>query len=80
MVPKSFKIDWDHISGYNVLHRHSPSTCEAIWNVFLNPTLKRSAWTEAENQKLLEASQKYRFQNWEAIAQEVGNRSDFQVN
>ncbi|KAI8129794.1 hypothetical protein FF38_12998 [Lucilia cuprina] len=78
MVPKDFCIDWDHLSSHTLQHRHSAKTCEAIWNLFLHPTLKRTAWTEKENQKLLEAAKKYNFQNWQAIANEVGHRSDFQ--
>lgn len=79
VVPKDFRIDWDHISSSNLLHRHSAKTCEAIWNLFLHPSLKRTAWTEEENQKLLDVAKKYNFQNWPAIANEVGKRSDFQV-
>ncbi|KAM7362610.1 proximal sequence element A Pbp95 isoform 3-T3 [Cochliomyia hominivorax] len=78
IVPQDFSIDWDHISSYNLQHRHTAKTCEAIWNLFLHPSLKRCAWSEEENQKLLEAAKKYNFQNWQAIANEVGKRSDFQ--
>lgn len=79
MVPDDFRIDWNHVSSSNLLHRHSAKTCEAIWNLFLHPSLKRAAWSENENHKLLEAAKKYNFQNWHAIAEEVGERSEFQV-
>lgn len=75
MVPKDFRIDWVNLSSYNVQHRHSPKTCEAIWNLFLHPSLKRTVWSVKENHKLLEAAKKYSFQNWQAIANDVGQRS-----
>lgn len=79
MVHNDFCIDWDSISSYNVQYRHSAASCQAIWNVYLNPKLKRCAWSNIENEKLLEAAKKNNFQNWQVIAQEVGQRSDFQV-
>lgn len=78
-VQEDFKIDWDHISSHDLQHRHSAKSCEAIWNVFLHPSLKRSNWSEEESNKLIGAVKKHNFQNWQAIALEVGRRSDFQV-
>ncbi|XP_013104164.1 snRNA-activating protein complex subunit 4 [Stomoxys calcitrans] len=78
MVGEDFSIDWDVISKHNVIHRHSPTSCEAMWNVYLHPSLKRSKWTEKENELLGEVVKKHNFQNWEAIAKEIEGRSDFQ--
>ncbi|XP_073829236.1 proximal sequence element A Pbp95 [Musca autumnalis] len=78
MVSSDFRIDWDVISKHNLQHRHSIKSCEAIWNVYLHPSLKRSSWTEQENLKLADVAKKYNFQNWSAIASEVGRRSEFQ--
>lgn len=78
-VQADFKIDWDYISSHDVQHRHSAKSCEAIWNVFLHPSLKRTSWSEEENNKLIEAVRKYNCQDWQAIALAVGQRSDFQV-
>ncbi|TMW51949.1 hypothetical protein DOY81_002939 [Sarcophaga bullata] len=77
-VQADFEIDWDYISSQDVQHRHSAKSCEAIWNVFLHPSLKRTSWSEEENNKLIEAVKKYNCQDWQAIALEVGQRSDFQ--
>lgn len=79
MVPNDFHIDWDYISSCNLTHRHTAKNCEAIWNLFLHPSLNRSSWTEKENHKLLEAARKFNFQNWQEIAKDCGQRSDFQV-
>ncbi|KAL9890143.1 proximal sequence element A Pbp95 [Glossina fuscipes fuscipes] len=75
---EDFRIDWQQISTYNLRRRHSPNSCEAIWNVYLHPKFKRTYWSPEENKKLLEVSKKYNFQNWPAIAAELGKRSDFQ--
>lgn len=78
-VSSDFRIDWEDISMHNLQHRHSMNSCEAMWNVFLHPSLKRSAWTQEENLKLADVAKKYNFQNWQAIANEIGRRSEFQV-
>lgn len=63
-----------------VAGRHSPRTCEALWNLFLHPSLNKSTWTEAETFKLREIANKYSCENWDAIASELGsNRSSFVV-
>lgn len=79
IVSSDFRIDWDVISKHNLQHRHSIRSCEAIWNVYLHPSLKRNNWSEKENQKLAQLVKKYNCQNWPAIANEIGGRSDFQV-
>ncbi|XP_061387208.1 uncharacterized protein LOC133322180 [Musca vetustissima] len=78
MVSSEFRIDWDVISKHNLQHRHSITSCEAIWNLYLHPSLKRSSWTDEENNKLSEIAKKYNYQNWQAIANEIGRRSEFQ--
>uniref|UniRef100_A0A1A9X2N2 snRNA-activating protein complex subunit 4 n=1 Tax=Glossina brevipalpis TaxID=37001 RepID=A0A1A9X2N2_9MUSC len=75
---ENFHIDWHQISTYNLRRRHSPSSCEAIWNVYLHPMFKRIYWSPEENKKLLEVAKKFNFQNWPDIAAEMGKRSDFQ--
>ncbi|XP_037952206.1 snRNA-activating protein complex subunit 4-like [Teleopsis dalmanni] len=77
-VDAKFSMDWFQISAGDLKHRHSETSCEAIWNVFLHPSLKRSKWSREENNRLITAAQKYNFQNWEAIGKEVGGRSDYQ--
>ncbi|XP_075146423.1 proximal sequence element A Pbp95 isoform X2 [Haematobia irritans] len=78
MVNDDFQIDWDVISKHNVLYRHSPTSCEAMWNIYLHPSLKRTNWTKEENKKLKEVVEEHDRQNWAAIAKEIEGRSDFQ--
>ncbi|KAH8359206.1 hypothetical protein KR093_005270, partial [Drosophila rubida] len=77
-VDSSFSIDWNQISTLDVEHRHSAYSCEAMWLVYLQPQLKRDAWTAAEDESLLEAARNRKLQDWQAIAAAVPQRSDFQ--
>ncbi|XP_004536996.1 uncharacterized protein LOC101457522 isoform X2 [Ceratitis capitata] len=77
-VDEKFEIDWEQVSAHNLKYRHSPSSCKAMWQVYLHPSLKRSAWTDEENKRLLHIAQKHNYQNWESIAKSVTKRSDYQ--
>ncbi|XP_017481702.1 PREDICTED: uncharacterized protein LOC108370802 [Rhagoletis zephyria] len=77
-VDDKFQIDWAQVSAHNLNYRHSPSSCKAMWQVYLHPTLKRSSWTEVEKRRLLQAARKHNYQNWELIATAVPKRSDYQ--
>lgn len=77
-VDGSFEIDWKLISIYNLKHRHSPFSSNAMWNVYLKPDLKRGAWTNEENKKLIDAAKCHNFEDWNSIAAEVRCRSDYQ--
>lgn len=74
----SFSIDWNQISTLDVEHRHSPYSCEAMWLVYLHPNLSRDEWTTAEDDALLVAAKANKMQNWQAIADAVPQRSDYQ--
>lgn len=78
-VDDSFRISWSEISCIDLRYRHTPESCEAIWKVYLQPSLKRTPWTYEENVNLLKAVKRYKFQDWESIASCVDKRSDFQV-
>ncbi|XP_053960123.1 uncharacterized protein LOC128864471 [Anastrepha ludens] len=77
-VDEKFQIDWEQVSAHNLNYRHSPSSCKTMWQVYLHPSLKRSAWSAEENKRLLCAAQMHNYQNWESIAKEVSKRSDYQ--
>lgn len=74
----NFSIDWNQISTLDLEHRHSSYSCEAMWLVYLQPKLKRDDWTPEEDNALLDAAKANKLQNWQAIAAEVGQRSDYQ--
>uniref|UniRef100_A0AAG5D069 snRNA-activating protein complex subunit 4 n=1 Tax=Anopheles atroparvus TaxID=41427 RepID=A0AAG5D069_ANOAO len=72
-----FKVDWLVISNVNVLGRHTAAACEAMWNQYLRPELKKGSW-HAEEDSLLAAVRIHNCQDWSSIAQSVGNRSEYQ--
>lgn len=49
-----------------------------MWFGYLQPTLNRSPWTPAEEDKLLNAANDFGEQNWAEIAKHVDNRSPYQ--
>uniref|UniRef100_A0A0K8WBB8 snRNA-activating protein complex subunit 4 n=1 Tax=Bactrocera latifrons TaxID=174628 RepID=A0A0K8WBB8_BACLA len=77
-VDEKFQVDWEQVSAHNLNYRHSPSSCKTMWQVYLHPSLKRSAWSEEENKRLLHVAQIHNYQNWEKIAESVSKRSDYQ--
>ncbi|XP_050317277.1 uncharacterized protein LOC126751235 isoform X2 [Bactrocera neohumeralis] len=77
-VDEKFQVDWVQVSAHNLNYRHSPSSCKTMWQVYLHPSLKRSAWSEEENKRLLHVAQIHNYQNWDKIAKSVSKRSDYQ--
>ncbi|XP_054081260.1 uncharacterized protein LOC105214092 isoform X2 [Zeugodacus cucurbitae] len=77
-VDDKFQVDWEQVSAHNLNYRHSPSSCKTMWLVYLHPSLKRCAWSEEENKRLLCAAQTNNYQNWDNIAKSVSKRSDYQ--
>lgn len=77
-VDSGFSIDWNQISALDVQHRHSPYSCEAMWLVYLHPNLNRNEWTTLEDDALLVAAKENKMRNWQAIADSVPHRSDYQ--
>ncbi|KAH8419154.1 hypothetical protein KR222_006931, partial [Zaprionus bogoriensis] len=77
-VDSSFSIDWNQISTLDVEHRHSSYSCEAMWLVYLHPRLNREGWTAEEDAALIAAAKANKLQNWQAIAEAVQHRSDYQ--
>lgn len=62
------------------LGRHSANECKAYWNMFLHPDRKEDNWSKSDDNKLTELAKKYHFQNWDKIAEELGDgRSPFAV-
>lgn len=51
---------------------------DRMWCGYLMPSLNRKPWTAAEEDKLLNAVQKFDAQNWQEIAKAVENRSVYQ--
>ncbi|XP_058061239.1 uncharacterized protein LOC131211682 [Anopheles bellator] len=73
-----FVVDWLKISYIRVSQRHTPEACEGIWNNYLRPGLRRSAWKPDEESRLIEAATRYRCQEWAKIAEYVQDRSEYQ--
>ncbi|KAH8243991.1 hypothetical protein KR032_012049 [Drosophila birchii] len=77
-VDSSFSIDWNQVSTLDVEYRHSPSSCEAMWSVYLRPDLSRDDWTPEEDESLISVVTANRMQNWSLIADTLDRRSDYQ--
>ncbi|XP_017081921.1 snRNA-activating protein complex subunit 4 [Drosophila eugracilis] len=77
-VDSGFRIDWNQISTLDLEFRHSPYSCEAMWQVYLSPDINRDDWSPDEDEALLAAASANRMQNWELIASSLDRRSDYQ--
>lgn len=73
-----FRIDWFTIAQQHLDGRHKPNECEAIWMATLRPQLRRDPWTEAEEDRLMDAAARFNYQDWDAIAAEMDRRSSYQ--
>lgn len=72
-------LDWPSIANTYLNNSHSGQECENMWNLYLHPKFNKCAWTEKEDSELKKIVQKYKRQNWSAIANELNTgRSEFQ--
>lgn len=72
------RIDWYTVAQQYLSDRHKTNECQAMWNGFVRPTLNRSAWTAAEDDRLMVAVVAHDQQNWPAIARQMDCRSSYQ--
>jgi len=73
------EYDWMKISAVDLAGFHSAEECRAMWHNYLHPMIRKTKWTVDEDNKLKELVVKYKNQNWDAIAQELGtHRSAYQ--
>lgn len=73
------EFDWHKISAMDFDNKHSPVECQAMWNVYLHPSFRKTEWTSAEDNKLLKCAKAYKYQDWDAITHKLGtNRSAYQ--
>lgn len=56
----------------------SRAQCSQRWNRSLNPFLKKTQWSPAEEAMLRELVARHGFKAWTRIADEIGTRSDIQ--
>ena len=68
---------WQAVAMY-VGNGRNQSQCSQRWQRVLDPKIKKSTWTESEDQKLLKFVEEYGTQRWMRISNEFGNRSDVQ--
>lgn len=73
------EFDWYKISVMHFENRHSPVECRAMWNVYLHPDIRKSGWTNRENNLLLQCAKVNNYQDWDTIAKNLdSNRSAYQ--
>ena len=68
---------WQIIAQY-VGNGRNQSQCSQRWQRVLDPRLKKTQWTEEEDNKLEELIKKFGTQRWMKIASIFGDRSDVQ--
>ncbi|OHS94547.1 Myb-like DNA-binding domain containing protein [Tritrichomonas foetus] len=68
---------WQEIAKY-VGNGRNQSQCSQRWQRVLDPKIKKTNWTEEEDQKLLSLVEAHGLQRWMRISAEFGNRSDVQ--
>ncbi|KAG5890102.1 hypothetical protein JTB14_026473 [Gonioctena quinquepunctata] len=66
-------IDWPRVADVFINNKHSEFECRSFWHIFLHPSVNKSLWTSTENEKLQEVARKYNYQQWDRIAEEIGN-------
>lgn len=66
-------IDWMRIAASEFKGRHSYDECKAMWYLYLHPELNNKPFDDEEFNRLKIIAKKYRFQNWDQIAEELGN-------
>ncbi|XP_034837353.1 snRNA-activating protein complex subunit 4-like [Maniola hyperantus] len=72
------EYDWDYIAN-KMQNRHSPNEYRALWKLFLHPSINKSVWTKSEHLSLQKIAFEKEFQDWDAIAQELGTgRTNYQ--
>ncbi|PNF16217.1 hypothetical protein B7P43_G15504 [Cryptotermes secundus] len=73
------EYDWMKISAVDLEGMHSADECRAMWFNYLHPGIRKAKWTKDEDDMLKELVVKYKNQNWDGIAQELGTqRSAYQ--
>ncbi|XP_034230203.1 snRNA-activating protein complex subunit 4 [Thrips palmi] len=71
--------DWLQISAKYLEGKQSPESCRSFWNLYLQPKINKAPYTPGEEAKLLSLAEKYKQQNWDLIAEQLGtNRSGYQ--
>ena len=66
------EFDWMKIAVMDFQNKHSPEECRVMWNVFLHPDINKFKWKKKELSDLHDLADKYKYQNWEAIAKNLG--------
>lgn len=79
MVRAMKNFDWMRIAAQEFENKHTASECEAMWNVYLHPDIKKSDWTKREDSELLRCAKECNYQDWNTIAVKLGTmRSGYQ--
>ncbi|XP_031780188.1 snRNA-activating protein complex subunit 4 [Nasonia vitripennis] len=75
----SIQFDWMKIANNIPENKHTAEECEVMWNNFLHPKINKQKWTSKENKNLNRIVEQHDFENWDAIAKDLGtNRSGYQ--
>jgi len=72
-------IDWDYISKSDGLSNRSSVDCKLRWINSDHPGINNSSWNKTEDKNLLALVKKYKNQDWESIADELGTHNSFSM-
>ena len=67
------EFDWMKIAVTDFQNKHSPEECRVMWNIFLHPDINKFKWKKKELEDLEKLVKKYNYQDWDAIAKDLGS-------
>lgn len=69
--------NWAMIAKY-IGNNRTRAQCSQRWNRGLNPSIKKTHWSEAEEELLLNLVEQYGTKSWTKVAEKMENRCDVQ--
>lgn len=69
--------DWSRVAAF-VGNGRTRSQCSQRWHRTLDPRINKNNWSAEDDQKLIEAVQKYGVNTWTKVAKFIGARTDVQ--
>jgi len=67
---------WARISS--LIPRKTPKQCKARYEMYLNPTIKKTEWTAEEDRRLLHMTKSFPSGQWATVAVMMDGRTQFQ--
>ncbi|XP_060535842.1 snRNA-activating protein complex subunit 4 isoform X1 [Cylas formicarius] len=65
-------MDWARLSATFLRSKYSSQECRSFWYLYQDPRINKTPWSLDERKKLDKLVRKYKHQNWERIASDLG--------